>query len=161
MTPTYRAYQTLRRFPAGAWLFSRMVCLKAPYFASIKPRVTLMQPGRAEVVIRQRRAVQNHIGTVHAIACCNACEMAMGMLAEATIPDHLRWLPKAMTVKYLKKASGELRAIASLAADGFIEGEVVIPVDVYDTTGNTVVHADITLHVTTKHVTTKHVTTKR
>jgi len=150
MTPTFRAYQTLSRFPAGNWLFTRVVCLKAPYFASIRPRITVMQPGRAEVVIRQRRALQNHIGTVHAIACCNACEMAMGMLAESTIPDHLRWLPKGMTVKYLKKASGELRAVASLAPNGFAEGEVVVPVDVFDAAGDVVVHADIALHVTAK-----------
>jgi len=94
--------------------------------------------------------VAESIGTVHAIACCNACEMAMGMLAEATIPDRLRWLPKAMTVKYLKKANGELRAVASLALDAFAEGEVVVPVDVYDAAGDIVVHADIALHVTSK-----------
>lgn len=150
MTPTYRAYQLLTRFPAGHWLFSRMVCLKAPYFASIRPQVTLVQAGRAEVVIRQRRALQNHIGTVHAIACCNACEMAMGMLAEATIPDHLRWLPKGMTVHYLKKAIGELKAVANLASNGFVEGEVVVPVDVFNNQGEIVVHADIVLHVTAK-----------
>jgi acyl-coenzyme A thioesterase PaaI-like protein len=150
MTTSFRAYKLLTRFPAGHWLFTRIICFKAPYFASIRPRITLMQPGRAEVVMRQRRGVQNHIGTVHAIACCNACEMAMGMLAEATIPDHLRWLPKAMTVQYLKKATGELRAVASLAPNGFAEGEVVVPVDVLNAAGDVVVHADITLHVTTK-----------
>lgn len=150
MTTTFRAYQLLTRVPIGHWLFSRVVCFKAPYFASIRPRVTVMQPGRAEVVIRQRRAVQNHIGTVHAIACCNACEMAMGMLAEATIPDHLRWLPKGMTVQYLKKATGELRAVASLAPADFVEGEVVVPVDVFDVRGDIVVHAEIVLHVTAK-----------
>lgn len=150
MTTTFRAYQLLTRFPAGRWLFTRIVCFKAPYFASIRPRVTVMQPGRAEVLMRQRRAVQNHIGTVHAIACCNACEMAMGMLAEATIPDRLRWLPKGMTVQYLKKATGELRAVASLAPAGFAEGEVIVPVDVLDARGEIVVHADIVLHVTAK-----------
>ena len=25
--------------PGGKWLFSRLVCLKAPYFASIRPRI--------------------------------------------------------------------------------------------------------------------------
>lgn len=150
MTPTHQAWRTLGRLPGGHWLFSRLVCFKAPYFRSIRPRVTQMQPGRAEVVIRQRRALKNHIGTVHAIACCNACEMAMGMLAEATIPDHLRWLPKGMTVAYRKIARGELRAVADLDPARFVEGEVIVPVDVIDAGGEVVVHADIVLHVTAK-----------
>ena len=32
-------YDRLARWPAGRWLFSRAVCFKAPYFASIAPRV--------------------------------------------------------------------------------------------------------------------------
>ena len=150
MTPTYKAFRTLQGLPAGHWLFTQLVCFKAPYFRSIKPRITQMQPGRAEVTIAQRRTLQNHIGTVHAIACCNACEMAMGMLAEATIPDHLRWLPKGMTVAYRKIARGQLRAVAALEPARFVEGEVVVPVDVIDASGEVVVHADIVLYVTVK-----------
>jgi Domain of unknown function (DUF4442) len=33
--------------------------------------------------------------TVHAIASCNAAEVAMGMLMEATVPRSHRWIPKA------------------------------------------------------------------
>lgn len=47
----------------------------------------------ASVTMKQRWGVQNHIKTVHAIAVCNLVEMAMGLVAEASIPDHLRWLP--------------------------------------------------------------------
>lgn len=46
----------------------------------------------------QRWSVQNHIKTVHAIAVCNLIEMTMGLIAEATIPSHLRWLPMGMDV---------------------------------------------------------------
>ncbi|RYG63545.1 DUF4442 domain-containing protein [archaeon] len=47
----------------------------------------------ASVTMNQRWGVQNHIKTVHAIAVCNLVEMAMGLVAESSIPDHLRWLP--------------------------------------------------------------------
>lgn len=51
-------------------------------------------PNHCEVVIPKRRSVQNHIGTVHAIAMCNGLEMAMGGLAESTIPpSSKRWIP--------------------------------------------------------------------
>jgi hypothetical protein len=44
--------------------------------------------------------VYNHLHTVHAIASCNAAEIAMGMLMEATVPTSHRWIPKAMNVQY-------------------------------------------------------------
>jgi hypothetical protein len=58
--------------------------------------------------------VHNHIGTFHAIAACNLAEIAMGMLAEATVPASHRWLPKGMTVEYVAKAETGLRAVAEL-----------------------------------------------
>ncbi len=96
----------------GRWLFSRIVCWKAPYFGTIAPRIEVLEPGRCMVRLRQRRSIQNHIGTVHAIAMCNAAELAGGMVTEVTIPDSMRWIPKGMTVRYLKKALGVLQATA-------------------------------------------------
>ena len=46
----------------------------------------------------------NHIGTVHVIAICNGLEFVMGVLTEASIPQHLRWLPKGMNVNYVAKS---------------------------------------------------------
>jgi hypothetical protein len=89
---------------------------------------------------------------VHAIASCNAAEMAMGMLMEATVPRSHRWIPKAMTVQYLAKATTSLRAQARLDPPDFsaiTEGvEVVVPVRVTDRSGTEVVHADITTWIT-------------
>jgi acyl-coenzyme A thioesterase PaaI-like protein len=90
--------------------------------------------------------------TVHAIASCNAAEVAMGMLMEATVPTSHRWIPKAMNVQYLQKATTSLRATARLDPLDFgaiAEGrEVVVPVSVTDRHGVEVVHADITTWVT-------------
>ena len=52
----------------GERLFSFAFSQVAPYFWSIRPRFTVIEPNHAEVVIPKRRAVKNHIGTVHAIA---------------------------------------------------------------------------------------------
>jgi acyl-coenzyme A thioesterase PaaI-like protein len=99
--------------------------------------------------------VYNHLHTVHAIASCNAAEIAMGMLMEATVPTSHRWIPKAMTVQYLEKATTSLRAQARLDPPDFAaitDGvEVVIPVSVTDKAGTEVVHADITCWVTPAH----------
>jgi hypothetical protein len=89
---------------------------------------------------------------VHAIASCNAAEIAMGMLMEATVPTSHRWIPKAMNVQYLQKATTGLRAKAQLAPpdfDSITDGvELVVPVSVVDKSGTEVVHADITCWVT-------------
>jgi acyl-coenzyme A thioesterase PaaI-like protein len=96
--------------------------------------------------------VHNHLSTVHAIASCNAAEMAMGMLMEATVPTTHRWIPKAMSVSYLQKATTSLRATARIDPPDFhaiTEGaELVVPISVVDRFGAEVVHADITTWVT-------------
>ena len=98
--------------PLGDRLFSLAFSQKAPYFASIRPRFTVIEPNHAELVIRDRRGVHNHIGTVHAIALCNGLEAAMGALAEATIPRDRRWIPKGMEVAYTAKAGSDITCVA-------------------------------------------------
>jgi len=111
--PLLTLYRRLQRWPAGTWLFSRAVCFKAPYFASIAPRVTLLEPGRCEGRIAHRRKVTNHIGTVHAIALCNLAELTAGLMVDASLPKGMRWIPKGMEVEYLAKATGTQHAVAT------------------------------------------------
>jgi acyl-coenzyme A thioesterase PaaI-like protein len=96
----------------GKQIFSLAFSQKAPYFASIRPTVTELRPNSAAVRIRNRRRVHNHLGTVHAIALCNGLEMAMGALAEVTIPADKRWIPKGMEVAYTAKATGDITCTA-------------------------------------------------
>lgn len=126
---------------------------RVPYFASITPHVTQMEPGFAEVHVPKWFFVYNHLKTVHAIASCNAAEMAMGMLMEATVPNTHRWIPKAMNVQYLQKATTSLVARANLDplpdfASVTAGVDVVVSVSVSDARGDEVVHADITCWVT-------------
>ena len=73
--------------PGGTRVFSLAFAWKAPYFRSVRPRFVQVSPNYAALVVPKRRAVQNHIGTVHAIAVCNGLEAAMGALAEASDPQ--------------------------------------------------------------------------
>ena len=86
------------------------MCLRAPYFASIAPRIEVLEPGRCEARIAHRRRVTNHLGTVHAIALCNLAELCAGLMTDVSIPADMRWIPKGMTVEYLKKAVGTMPA---------------------------------------------------
>ena len=109
-----RHYQRLAALPGGRWLFARIVCFTAPYFATIRPRFDELRPGFCQVALRKRRAVLNHIGTVHAIAMANLCELAGGMLMEVTIPTQMRWIPRGMTIEYLHKAETDVTGAARL-----------------------------------------------
>ena len=149
---TYRAWQQLSARPGGSLLFSAAAMVRVPYFASVLPHIVTMEPGYAEVRVPKWFFVYNHLHTVHAIASCNAAETAMGMAMEATVPTSHRWIPKAMNVQYLAKATTSLRAQARLDIpdfDAITDGtDVVVSVAILDDAGTEVVHADITTWVT-------------
>jgi len=111
-TSVLELWNTTSKLPQGRKVFSLAFSQRAPYFATIRPAFTELRPNYAELRIKKRRGVQNHIGTVHAIALCNGLEAAMGALAEATIPDDKRWIPKGMDISYTAKATSDIRCIA-------------------------------------------------
>lgn len=127
---TLRLWQRLATLPGGRWLFSRLVCFKAPYFSTIRPRFQVLEPGRSVVAISKRRAVTNHIGTVHAIAMCNLAEIAAGTMTEITVPTSHRWIPKGMTVEYLRKAETDLTAVARIEPLPDFDDSFALPVEV-------------------------------
>jgi len=148
-----RLFRKFTALPLGHWLFSRAVCWQAPYFASIGPRIEALEPGRCVVTIRDRRRVHNHIGTVHAIALCNMAELAGGLCTDVSIPASMRWIPKGMTVDYVAKAKGPMRAEAiprdtpRASESGY---ELPIDVEVKDSTGQAVFRAEIRMWVSPK-----------
>lgn len=136
--------------PFRRWLFSRFVCLRAPYFGSIRPLFVSIRQGQVEVQMRKRRSVKNHIGTVHAIAMCNLAELAAGTMMEASLPRSHRWIPKNMTVEYLKKAATDVRAVAALypmPEFGQEATEIRVRVEVLDQHGESVLEASIGMWV--------------
>jgi len=143
-----KAWRRMEGKPFGKALFSRFVCFKAPYFATISPRFEELRPNYARVSMSKRRGVTNHIGTVHAIAMCNLAELAAGTMTEVSIPASMRWLPKGMTVEYLKKCSGGARAVATLpeVAEGPAR-DVPAAVEIEDDAGEVVCRATITMYV--------------
>lgn len=151
---TYALWKKVSTKPLGNKIFTRLLCLKAPYFGSIRPLIQELEPEHCRVTLKKHRAVLNHINTVHAIAMCNMAELAAGMMTEVTVPyaSH-RWIPKGMTVEYLKKATTDLVAIATPEpdADPATTGEYKVNVAVSDVHGDTVFTAMITMWISEKH----------
>ena len=141
----------------GRWLCSRLICWQAPYFASIAPELQILEPGRCVATIKHRRRIQNHIGTVHAIALCNLAEFVGGLATDAAMTRSQRWIPKGMTVRYLKKAIGPMRAEASLETIGDIGSgtQRIASVLVKDGSMETVFSAEIAMWVSPKPAETR------
>ncbi|HLS44041.1 MAG TPA: hotdog fold domain-containing protein [Ornithinicoccus sp.] len=130
MNQVLRLWERCNGMPMGSRAFSLLFGLKAPYFATVNPQFTVLEPNRAELIIRKRWWVQNHIKTVHVIAICNGLEAAMGALAEATVPPDKRWIPKGMEVTYPAKADTDVTCIAETDPERWTGTDPDVPVRV-------------------------------
>ena len=107
------SWDRLHRLPGGTRLFSRAIGMAAPYTATIDAHVVALSPGHSEVTMRDRRAVRNHIDCVHAVALANLVELAGNVAVAYSLPDDGRFIVSKMSLEYLAKARGPLRAIGT------------------------------------------------
>ena len=71
------------------------------------------------------------------------------MATEVTLPPSMRWIPKGMSVRYLKKAQGVLHASARVPAiaEGSASQELHALVEVRNAADEVVFDADISMWV--------------
>jgi uncharacterized protein (TIGR00369 family) len=143
MINTLQTYNRITKLPFGNRIFTRMLTLRVPYFSTIYPYITELRPGFCRVEMKERRSIHNHIRTIHAGALCNLCELTGGLAVEVTVPAELRWLPREMTVHYIKKAKGKLTAVSEFDPSVIAAGDIKVPVDISDESGDAVLKASI------------------
>jgi acyl-coenzyme A thioesterase PaaI-like protein len=138
-------WRRLKGRPGGRWLFSRMVGRMAPYSGTMKALVVELEPGRAVVRMRDRRAVRNHLRSVHAIALANLGELSSGLAAAAAMPAGVRGIPIAIAIDYLHKARGTLTATGTATLPAVTEStEAMVTADIRDAGGTTVATVRVT-----------------
>lgn len=104
-------------------------------------RFEQLDEGCAVATLRNRRKVRNHIGTIHAAAMALLAETATGAVFGLSVPETHLPLLKNMQISYLRRAEGDLRAVATLSAlqrrviATQAKGDVVVPVTVTDASG--------------------------
>lgn len=105
-----RAWNASTRMPGGRRLFDALIALTIPYTASIRPRVLSVEVGHARVELRDRRAVRNHLNSIHAVALANLAEYAGNLALAYSLPDGARFIVKRLSIDYEKKARGVIVA---------------------------------------------------
>lgn len=103
-------WDRLAPFPGGKRVFSRLVGTMAPYTGTVDARVVELRVGHAEAVMRDRRAVRNHLSCVHAVALVNLAEVTGNLALSYSLPDDARFIVSGLSIEYIKKARGLIRA---------------------------------------------------
>lgn len=150
MASFLETYNKLTNLPFGNYLFNKGVGMVAPFFGKIHPNVIVLKSSLCVVRMKDRRGIRNHIGTVNAGAMCTLAELTAGMALDATIPTHLRWIPKKMVVEYLAKGKGTLEAVCDFDEHLIQEGDIVLPVKIKNTKNKEVITAKITFYISSK-----------
>lgn len=138
-------WRRLAPLPGGKWLFARLLGRTVPYSGSTNPRILELEPGHVRIAIADRRAVRNHLNSVHAIALANVAELASGLAMTTALPDTVRGIVVRFSMVYFKKARGTLVAESRcVVPDVPREAEHDFVADVRDAAGDVVAQATVT-----------------
>lgn len=137
-------WDRLSSVPGGKIVFSKAVGLAAPYTATIGARVEQLRVGYAEVSLQDRHAVRNHLSCVHAVALVNLVELTGNLAVAYSMPDDARFIVAGISIEYLKKARGLLRATSECPDIETSERrEYMVPVRVWNKSGEEVARGEL------------------
>ena len=135
-----RIVGTMNRLPglarkrALSAFFGRTV----PFTGTTGIRVEKLEPMLCIISLPNKRRVQNHIGSVHAVASLLIAESATGFLVGMNVPDSRVPVIKTINAEFVKRAKGDMRVVASLSPEqvelirNTEKGETAVQVAIHD-----------------------------
>ena len=127
--------------PAGvrSSLLSKAFGKVVPYVGTTGVYYEVVEPNKVVVSLKNNKAVQNHIGSIHAVAVTLLAETATGFILGLNLPADRILLIKSYSVNFYRPLkNGQVAAIATLTNAQRLEilntvkGEMVIPCVIKD-----------------------------
>ena len=127
--------------PAGARasILSKAFGKVVPYVGTTGIYYETVDPNQVVVSLNNTKAVQNHIGSVHAVAITLLAETATGFILGLNLPSDRVLLIKSYSVNFYRPIKkGQIAAVASLSDEQRLDilntpkGEMVIPCVIHD-----------------------------
>ena len=146
MTPTNRLSKLVKatsKLPKGirSTLWSKAFGRVVPMVGSANIRYLEVSHSKVVVKIENHRAMQNHIGQIHACAMALIAETATGFVTGMNVPDSCIVLIKSFKIDFKRPSKGAMIATATLTDEqqklmqGTEKGETLVSVRVTDESG--------------------------
>lgn len=127
--------------PAGArsTILSKAFGKVVPYVGTTGVYYETVEPNQVVVSLNNSKAVQNHIGSIHAVAITLLAETATGFILGLNLPSDRVLLIKSYSINFYRPIKkGQVAAVATLSDEQRLDilntpkGEMVIPCVIHD-----------------------------
>lgn len=139
------------RLPQGirTALLSKTFGRVVPMVGSARIRYEQVSHDQVMVSMANHKAMQNHIGQVHACAMALLAETATGFVTAMNVPDSAVVLIKSIKIDYKRPTQGAMCAIATLTAEqqqlmqSTDKGETLVQVVITDESGEAPIQCEM------------------
>ncbi len=146
ITDLYDYWRFLQNKPFGRWIFNQIIRVINPYTGALKADVCELGKGFARIKLRDRRALRNHLNSIHAIALTNLGEYASGLALITLFSANMRGIPVEINIEFFKKARGVLMAQCRTQLPELLTGqeaEHIVIAEIRDADDDLVARAEV------------------